>query len=48
MVRQCEALAEFALTKHIRGIFVQELDHQIARANAFVVEIPDASQSGTR
>jgi bacterioferritin len=42
-VRQCEALGEFALAEHIRGILVEEQDHQISLANALGVETPDAS-----
>ena len=42
-VRQCEALGEFALAEHIRGILVQEQDHQISLANALGVDTPDAS-----
>ena len=44
-VRQCEALGEFALAEHIRGILVQEQDHEIALANALGVDTPDASLS---
>lgn len=42
-VRQCEALGEFAIAEHIRGILVQEQDHQIALATALGIETPDAS-----
>ena len=44
-VRQCEALGEYAVAEQIRGILVQEQDHQISLANALGVDTPDASQS---
>ena len=47
-VSQCEALGEFAMAEHIRGILVQEQDHQIALATALGVEIPDAGKVGKR
>ena len=40
-VAQCELLGEYAVAEHIRGILVQEQDHQIALANALGVEIPN-------
>ena len=43
-VRQCEALGEYAMAEHIRGILVQEQDHQIALATALGVETPNAAQ----
>jgi len=33
-VRQCEALGEYAMAEHIRGILVNEQEHQIDLANA--------------
>ncbi len=39
-VRQCEALGEYAVAEHIRGILVQEQDHQVALASALGIEIP--------
>jgi bacterioferritin len=42
-VRQCEALGEYAIGEHIRGILVQEQDHQIALATALGVDIPDVT-----
>ena len=42
-VKQCEALGEYAIAEHIRGILVQEQDHQIALATALEVEIPNVS-----
>ncbi len=47
-VRRCEALGEYALAEHIRGILVQEQDHQIALANALGVEIPNVGRTGER
>jgi bacterioferritin len=43
-VRQCEALGEFAMAEQIRGILVQEQDHQIALATALDEPVPDMSQ----
>ncbi|MEI8384089.1 MAG: ferritin-like domain-containing protein [Planctomycetota bacterium] len=43
-VRQCEALGEFAVAEQIRGILVQEQDHQIALATALGVEVPNVTQ----
>ena len=42
-IRQCEAVGEFALAEQIRGILVQEQDHQIALATALGVEVPNVS-----
>ncbi|MFO1006738.1 MAG: ferritin-like domain-containing protein [Planctomycetaceae bacterium] len=42
-VQQCESLGEFALAEHIRGILVQEQDHQTSLASALGVVTPDAS-----
>jgi bacterioferritin len=42
-VRQCEALGEFAMAEQIRGILVQEQDHQIALATALNESVPDVS-----
>jgi len=47
-VSQCEALGEYAIAEHIRGILVEEQDHQIALATALGVEIPDAGKLGKR
>jgi bacterioferritin len=46
-VRQCEALGEFAIAEHIRGILVQEQDHQVALASALGVEVPNATRPPT-
>ena len=42
-VRQCEELGEFAVAEKIRGILVQEQDHQIDLANALGVDVPDVT-----
>jgi bacterioferritin len=42
-VRQCEVLGEYAIAEHIRGILVQEQDHQVALASALGVEVPNAA-----
>ena len=39
-VRQCEALAEFAMGEQIRGILIDEQDHQIALATALGKSVP--------
>ena len=44
-VRQCEALGEYAIAEHIRGILVQEQDHQIALANALGVPTPNVQET---
>jgi bacterioferritin len=46
-VQQCEALGEFAIAEHIRGILVQEQDHQVALASALGVEVPNATRART-
>jgi bacterioferritin len=46
-VRQCEALGEYAVAEHIRGILVQEQDHQVALASALGVEVPNATRPQT-
>ena len=47
-IRQCEALEEFALAEQIRGILVQEQDHQIDLATALGEEVPDVSRPRKR
>jgi bacterioferritin len=42
-VRQCEALGEYAMAEQIRGILVNEQDHQIDLATALGQEVPDVS-----
>jgi bacterioferritin len=43
-VQQCEALGEYAVAEHLRGILVQEQDHQVALATALGVKVPDATR----
>jgi len=40
-VRQCEALAEYAMSEQIRGILIDEQDHQIALATALGENVPN-------
>ena len=40
-VRQCEALGEYAVAENIRGILVQEQEHQIDLATALGMDAPD-------
>ena len=47
-VRQCEALGEYALAEQIRGILVNEQEHQIDLATALGVDVPDVSQPEER
>jgi bacterioferritin len=39
-IKQCDALSEYALAEQIRGILVQEQDHQIALATALGIDVP--------
>jgi bacterioferritin len=39
-VRQCEALAEYAMSEQIREILIDEQDHQIALATALGKDVP--------
>jgi bacterioferritin len=43
-VRQCEELGEFAMAEQIRGILVNEQDHQIDLATALGEDAPDVSR----
>ena len=43
-IRQCEALSEYAMAEQIRGILVQEQEHQIDLATALGEEVADMSQ----
>jgi bacterioferritin len=43
-VRQCEELGEFAMAEQIRGILVQEQDHQIDLATALGIDVPVTSK----
>jgi len=47
-VVQCEALGEYAIAEHIRGILVQEQDHQIALATALGVDVPRVTKPDER
>ncbi|WP_158751285.1 bacterioferritin [Acidobacterium sp. S8] len=47
-VRQCEALGEYAMAEQIRGILVQEQDHQISLATALGIDVPDVSKPETK
>ena len=47
-VRQCEALAEYAMAEQIRQILVQEQDHQIDLATALGEEVPDVNAGPQR
>jgi bacterioferritin len=40
-VRQCEALAEYAMSEQIRYILIDEQDHQIALATALGKDVPN-------
>ncbi len=46
-IRQCEALGEYAVAEQLRGIVVQEQDHQVALATALGVPVPNVSQLTT-
>src|SRR5262245_34192575 len=47
-VRQCEALGEYAMAEHIRGILVNEQEHQIDLATALGEDIPDVTRREER
>ena len=47
-VRQCEALGEYALAEQIRGILVNEQEHQMDLATALGVDVPDVSKPEER
>jgi len=40
-VRQCDALAEYAMAEQIRGILVNEQDHLISLATALGIDVPE-------
>ncbi len=44
-VRQCEQLGEFAMAEQIRGILVNEQDHQIDLATALGEDVPASSRT---
>ena len=41
-VRQCEELGEYAMAEEIRGILVQEQEHEIDLATALGIDVPNA------
>ncbi len=45
-VRQCEELAEFAMSEQIREILIDEQDHQIALATALGKNVPTPGGAG--
>lgn len=47
-VRQCEQLGEFAMAEQIRGILVNEQDHQIDLATALGQNPPDLTRGNRR
>ena len=44
-IRQAEAMGEFALSETLRGIIVQEQEHEIDLAAALDINVPPAKQS---
>jgi bacterioferritin len=42
-VRQCEVLGEYALAEQIRGILVNEQEHQMDLATALGIDVPDVT-----
>lgn len=47
-VRQCEDLGEFAMAEQIRGILVNEQDHQIDLAMALGVDVPNVGDAKSK
>ncbi len=47
-VRQCEAMGEYALAEQIRGILVNEQEHQMDLATALGVDVPDVTKPEER
>jgi bacterioferritin len=47
-VRQCEALGEYALAEQLRGILVNEQEHQIDLATALGKDVPDVTSADQR
>jgi bacterioferritin len=47
-VRQCEALGEYAIAENIRGILVQEQEHQHDLATALGEDVPDVTTEADR
>jgi bacterioferritin len=44
-IRQAEAMGEFALSETLRGIIVQEQEHEIDLASALGIDVPPAKNS---
>jgi bacterioferritin len=47
-VRQCEALGEYAMAEQVRGILVNEQEHQIDLATALGREVPEVADVAPR
>ena len=47
-VKQCEELGEYAIAEHLRGILVQEQEHQSDLADALGVDVPDVTTPAQR
>ena len=47
-VRQCEELGEYAMAEQLRGILVNEQDHQIDLATALGKDVPDVTRPEER
>jgi bacterioferritin len=47
-VRQCEACGEYAMAEHIRGILVNEQEHQIDLATALGKDVVDVTSARER
>jgi bacterioferritin len=45
-IRQCEALGEYAMAELIRGILVNEQEHQIDLATALGIDVPRMETTG--
>jgi bacterioferritin len=43
-IRQCEEIGEYAMAEVIRGILVQEQEHQIDLAQALGIEVPNMAE----
>ena len=47
-IRQAEAMGEFALSETLRGIIVQEQEHEIDLSSALNIDVPPAIKPATR
>jgi bacterioferritin len=47
-IRQAEALGEFALSETLRGIILQEQEHEIDLADALGIEVPSGPPDATK